>query len=76
MKKTVEPRTTRLNLDLPAKARLRLENLREKTEAASYVEVVRLALAVLELVVEKRAEGYSMYFEKGDRRVELMLPEA
>lgn len=76
MKSTIEPRTTRLNLDLPTKARLRLENLREKTEAASYVEVVRLALAVLELVVDKRAEGYSLFFEKDNRRVELMLPDA
>ncbi len=47
----------RLNMDLPESLRLRLENLREQTEADSLSEVMRRALAVYDLLWQEKSKG-------------------
>lgn len=47
----------RIQLDMPEKAVLRLQILKEKTEAVSYAEVVKNALRLYEAVIEERERG-------------------
>jgi Arc/MetJ-type ribon-helix-helix transcriptional regulator len=48
--------TTRVQLELPESAMERLRTLREKTEAASYAEVIKNSLRLYEALI-KEAEG-------------------
>lgn len=49
----------RVQLDLPEKAMGRLQDLKEKTEAASYAEVIKNALRLYEAVIEETEAGNS-----------------
>jgi hypothetical protein len=49
--------TTRVQLELPPQAMERLQRLRDKTEAASYAEVIRNALRVFEALVDEHTGG-------------------
>jgi hypothetical protein len=46
-----ERTTTRVQLEMPPQAMERLQRLKDKTEAASYAEVIRNALRVFEALV-------------------------
>lgn len=48
---------TRLNLELPATVRERLETLRIETEADSLGEVIRRSLALYEMLWEQQKQG-------------------
>jgi len=52
-----ERSTTRVQLEMPPQAMERLQRLKEKTEAASYAEVIRNALRVLEALVDEHEKG-------------------
>ena len=52
-----ERATTRVQLELPPQAMERLQRLKERTEAASYAEVIRNALRVFEALVDEHAKG-------------------
>ena len=52
-----ERETTRVQLELPPQAMERLQRLKEKTEAASYAEVIRNALRLLEALVDEHEKG-------------------
>ncbi|MBI3677602.1 MAG: ribbon-helix-helix protein, CopG family [Proteobacteria bacterium] len=60
--------TTRVQLEMPPQAMERLQNLKEKTEAASYAEVIRNALRLLEALVEEHEKGseFSLKRVNGD----------
>ncbi|MBS0279393.1 MAG: ribbon-helix-helix protein, CopG family, partial [Proteobacteria bacterium] len=45
--------TTRVQLEMPPQAMDRLTRLKEKTEAASYAEVIRNALRLYEALVDE-----------------------
>ena len=49
--------TTRVQLELPPSSMARLKALREKTEAASYAEVLRNALRLYEAMIEEAEKG-------------------
>jgi Arc/MetJ-type ribon-helix-helix transcriptional regulator len=49
--------TTRVQLELPPSSMARLKALREKTEAASYAEVLRNALRLYEAMIEEAEQG-------------------
>lgn len=49
--------TTRVQLEMPPQAMERLQRLKEKTEAASYAEVIRNALRVFEALVQEHEAG-------------------
>ena len=52
-----ERSTTRVQLEMPPQAMERLQRLKERTEAASYAEVIRNALRVLEALVDEHEKG-------------------
>ena len=49
--------TTRVQLEMPPQAMERLQRLKERTEAASYAEVIRNALRLFEALVEEHEKG-------------------
>ena len=49
--------TKRVQLDLPERSMARLQDLRTKTEATSYAEVVKNALRLYEAVIEEAEAG-------------------
>lgn len=52
-----ERTTTRVQLEMPPQAMDRLQRLKDKTEAASYAEVIRNALRVFEALVQEHETG-------------------
>ncbi|HEY1708793.1 MAG TPA: ribbon-helix-helix protein, CopG family [Rhizomicrobium sp.] len=52
-----ERSTTRVQLEMPPQAMERLSRLKEKTEAASYAEVIRNALRVFEALLQEHEKG-------------------
>jgi hypothetical protein len=52
-----ERSTTRVQLEMPPQAMERLSRLKEKTEAASYAEVIRNALRVFEALLQEHEQG-------------------
>lgn len=58
--------TTRVQLELPPQAMERLQRLKEKTEAASYAEVIRNALRLLEALVDEHEKGAEFTLRKPD----------
>jgi Arc/MetJ-type ribon-helix-helix transcriptional regulator len=52
-----ERTTTRVQLEMPPQAMERLQRLKEKSEAASYAEVIRNALRVFEALVDEHQKG-------------------
>jgi Arc/MetJ-type ribon-helix-helix transcriptional regulator len=49
--------TTRVQLELPPQAMERLQRLKDRLEAASYAEVVRGALRLLEALADEHDKG-------------------
>lgn len=49
--------TTRVQLELPPQAMERLQQLKDKTEAASYAEVIRNALRLYEALIQEADRG-------------------
>jgi Arc/MetJ-type ribon-helix-helix transcriptional regulator len=52
-----ERSTTRVQLEMPPQAMERLQRLKERTEAASYAEVIRNALRLFEALVSEHEKG-------------------
>jgi|HubBroStandDraft_6_1064221.scaffolds.fasta_scaffold19425_4 hypothetical protein len=52
-----ERATTRVQLELPPQAMERLQRLKERTEAASYAEVIRNALRLFEALIAEHEKG-------------------
>jgi len=61
-----ERATTRVQLELPPQAMERLQRLKEKTEAASYAEVIRNALRLLEALVDEHDQGSEFSLKRPD----------
>jgi hypothetical protein len=65
----------RLTLDLPAKVRERMEEIRELSGADTLTEVVRRALAVYDLVIKHTAKGGRILLEgDGETKVLEVVP--
>jgi hypothetical protein len=67
----VSKATTRVQFEMQPKSIDRLKALRDRTEAASYAEVVRRALQLFEFVVEEADKGSELSIrseEKGEVR--------
>ncbi|HWA89709.1 MAG TPA: ribbon-helix-helix protein, CopG family [Rhizomicrobium sp.] len=58
--------TTRVQLEMPPQAMERLTRLKEKTEAASYAEVIRNALRVFEALAEEHDKGAEFSLKRAD----------
>ena len=61
-----ERATTRVQLEMPPQAMERLTRLKEKTEAASYAEVIRNALRVFEALSEEHEKGNEFLLKRND----------
>ena len=61
-----ERTTTRVQLEMPPQAMERLQRLKEKTEAASYAEVIRSALRLFEALVEEHEKGSEFALKRTD----------
>jgi len=58
--------TTRVQLEMPPVAMERLTRLKEKTEAASYAEVIRNALRVFEALLDEHEKGAEFQLKRAD----------
>jgi|SRR5215472_7480668 len=54
---TPERTSTRVQLEMPPQAMERLQRLKERTEAASYAEVIRNALRLFEALISEHEKG-------------------
>ncbi len=63
---TEERETTRVQLELPPQAMERLQQLKEKTEAASYAEVIRNALRLYEALIGEAERGAEFQVKEPD----------
>lgn len=63
---STERSTTRVQLEMPPQAMERLQRLKERTEAASYAEVIRNALRLFEALVEEHAKGAEFALRRAD----------
>lgn len=61
---TPERSTTRVQLEMPPQAMERLSRLKEKTEAASYAEVIRNALRVFEALIDEHEKGAEFHLKR------------
>ena len=59
-------KTTRVQLELPEKAFERLQNLRDKTEAVSYAEVLKNALRLYEALIHEAEAGNIVCIKTAD----------
>jgi hypothetical protein len=57
---------TRVQLELPHRSFDRLRSLKDKTEAASYTEVLKNALRLYESVITQYEEGRRLYVKDKD----------
>ncbi|MFO1237894.1 MAG: ribbon-helix-helix protein, CopG family [Alphaproteobacteria bacterium] len=58
--------TTRVQLEMPPQAMERLQRLKDRTEAASYAEVIRNALRVYEALVGEAEQGHEFAIKSPD----------
>ena len=58
--------TTRVQLEMPPQAMERLQKLKDRTEAASYAEVIRNALRLFEALVEEHEKGAEFSLRRSD----------
>ena len=58
--------TTRVQLEMPPQAMDRLQRLKDRTEAASYAEVIRNALRLFEALVEEHEKGAEFSLKRAD----------
>jgi metal-responsive CopG/Arc/MetJ family transcriptional regulator len=56
----------RVQLDLPEKALQRLQDLKSRTEASSYAEVIKNALRLYEAIIEETEAGSSFLVRSAD----------
>jgi hypothetical protein len=68
MEKEMEGKTksTRVQLELPQRSFDRLKSLKDKTEAASYSEVLKNALRLYESVIAQYEDGRRLYVKNSD----------
>jgi hypothetical protein len=61
-----ERATTRVQLEMPPQAMVRLQKLKDRSEAASYAEVIRNALRLYEALVEEHEKGSEFLLKRAD----------
>ena len=66
---TGERSTTRVQLEMPPQAMERLQKLKDRTEAASYAEVIRNALRLFEALVDEHEKGAEFSLKRPDGEI-------
>ncbi len=62
--------TTRVQLEMPPQAMERLQRLKDRIEAASYAEVIRNSLRVLEALVDEYEQGSEFSVKRKDGQIQ------
>jgi hypothetical protein len=65
----VDRTTTRVQLEMPPQAMVRLQKMKDRTEAASYAEVIRNALRLFEALVDEHEKGAEFSLKRADGEV-------
>lgn len=73
MPRIAAPKKIRLNLEVSPATRARLEDLRARTDADSMVEVIRLALATYDQIVDARASGSELVARDKDGKETVLV---
>jgi hypothetical protein len=66
---TGERATTRVQLEMPPQAMERLQKMKDRTEAASYAEVIRNALRLFEALVDEHEKGAEFSLKRPDGEI-------
>jgi hypothetical protein len=61
--------TTRVQLEMPPQAMVRLQKMKDRTEAASYAEVIRNALRLFEALVDEHEKGSEFSLKRANGEV-------
>jgi hypothetical protein len=64
-----ERATTRVQLEMPPQAMERLQKMKDRTEAASYAEVIRNALRLFEALVDEHEKGAEFSLKRPDGEI-------
>ena len=64
-----ERATTRVQLEMPPQAMERLQKMKDRTEAASYAEVIRNALRLFEALVDEHEKGAEFSLKRADGEI-------
>ncbi len=64
-----ERSTTRVQLEMPPQAMERLQKMKDRTEAASYAEVIRNALRLFEALVDEHEKGAEFSLKRADGEI-------
>jgi len=64
-----ERTTTRVQLEMPPQAMTRLQKMKDRTEAASYAEVIRNALRVFEALVDEHEKGSDFFLKRANGEI-------
>lgn len=70
-----ERETTRVQLEMPPRSMDRLRSLKDKTEAASYAEVLRNALRFYEFIVAEAEQGRVVVTEGKDGKRTVLVSQ-
>jgi hypothetical protein len=66
---TGERTTTRVQLEMPPQAMERLQKMKDRTEAASYAEVIHNALRLFEALVDEHEKGAEFSLKRPDGEI-------
>jgi len=72
VEETVSKERVRLNLDLSPKVKALLNDLQQRSDATSQVEVIRRALAVYDMFLEHEESGGKTILENSDGSREIV----
>lgn len=64
-----ERATTRVQLEMPPQAMERLQKMKDRTEAASYAEVIRNALRLFEALVDEHEKGAEFSLKRANGEI-------
>lgn len=64
-----EPKSRRIQVDLPPRSARRLDDLKELIEANTTTEVFKAALRVLEEIALRYAQGDELYLKQKDGKI-------
>ncbi len=64
-----ERTTTRVQLEMPPQAMERLQRLKDRTEAASYAEVIRNALRLFEALIDEHEKGAEFSLKRSNGEI-------
>jgi hypothetical protein len=64
-----ERATTRVQLEMPPQAMARLQKLKDRSEAASYAEVIRNALRLYEALVDEHEKGSEFSLKRANGEI-------